>query len=469
MPSSSKTMVQVLSALPEEEAVREKVKATAVNVLPVLIKYPAQRKFITKLRLVSSVPMQVWLAFTMMEVTCLDLTESTGDVAMSSSIGCGSHSIMGGPANDAPPAIDARLSILPAATKSSKRSTSKKEKKRKASSQKPPVITPSDASEDDKEPSEAHVVTVANTTSHQPKRFAPDPCGQPHDLPAFKNQVDKKNLTHRSKTNKQHREDNGISQPQSTLTSIPPSIKGSRGAGFPFNGRKQVGRIPKFSSQPTRASSNSGRLHRASMPTLDGEPGEGSNSTHGLRAKVVQESTTQAPLVTGPPSTQENIRVESKARRKRTRFELETGFAVSHDKASADSHEFLGPDSRLLRPLPKKVRDRRLVPVADEDVAIRGVPCGAPSLEHADQLLRDVASNGLAILREGAGPDVPDWTQDEGHDAECDDLDWCDQDEANDVQVASATSAPSIVISKPPIPAPPRIWAQVGYFIASHI
>lgn len=430
--------------------------------------------------------------FTMMEATCLDLTESTGDVAMSSGVGCGSHSTMSSLANDVPPSIGARLPILPAAAKPSKRSTSKRGKKRKASSQNPPVITPSDASEDDKEPSQTHVVTVANATSHRSKRSTPNPCSQPHDLPGFKNRVDKKNLAHRPKTNKQHCEDTGISQPQSTLAGIrsdgfvpSPSIKGRRGAESPTNSRKDVEtRVSNLTPQPTRASSNSGGLRKikpvrdpqtratkqlrgASMPTLDGEPGEESKSKHGLRAKVVQESITQVPLVTGPPLAQENNRVESKTRRKHTRFESETGFVASHAKASADSHEVLGPDVRLLRPLPKKVRDRRLVPIEDEDTAIRGVPCGASSLKHADRLLQDVASNALAILREGAGPDVPDWTQDEGHDAECDDLCEHDEDEADDVQVATATSAPSMVILKPPVPAPPRIWAQVGCFIAS--
>ncbi|KAG8213942.1 hypothetical protein J3R82DRAFT_10688 [Butyriboletus roseoflavus] len=396
-------------------------------------------------------------------------TELTGDNAISSGSGCGSHSTIGTSANDTLLATGARQSVT--AADPIKRSTSKKEKKRKASSQKPPVISPSDASEDDKELPKTRAATVANSMSRRPKRIAPNPTSrQPHDLLAVKNQVDKKN--HRPKTNKQHREDTGISQPRSTLTSLrsdesdpPPNTKGRRDAGFPPNGRKpdeasnlnfstQLSSLRKVKSVRDPQTRATERFRRASMSALDGELREGSKSTHDLQAK---EPTIQGPLSTGPPLTQENIHAKSTARRKRTRPEFETGFVVSHKKALADSHESLGPDVRSSRRLPQKVCDRRLVPVADQDTAVRDVPCGAPSL---DQLLRDVASNALAMLREGVRPDIQDWTQDEGHDAECDDLDGLDQDEENDIQVTSATSAPSVVIPKPPVPAPPRIWAQ---------
>ena len=196
------------------------------------------------------------------------------------------------------------------------------------------------------------------------------------------------------------------------------------------------------------------------MPTLDGEP---TYSTHDSRAKFLEEPTTQGPLVTGPSLTQENIHVKTKAGRKRTRLEFETAFVTSDENASTNPQELLGPDIRLLRPLPKKVRDVCLVSIADKEGAVRGVPCGTPSLEHADQLLRDVASNELAKLREEAGPDVPDWTQDKEYDAVYEDLGGDDQDEANDVQVTTATSA----TSKPPLPAPPSIWAQVSCFCAT--
>lgn len=202
------------------------------------------------------------------------------------------------------------------------------------------------------------------------------------------------------------------------------------------------------------------------MSTLDGEPREVSESTQNLGARFLQEPVIQGPLVSGSSSIQENVHVKPKARRKRTRPEFETGFVVSHESASADACEFLGPDIRALRPLPHKVRNENLV--LDEDTTARGVPCGVPSrvpsLEHADQLLRNVASNALAVLQAEVGPDVPDWTQGEEQDAECDDLDGHDQDEANDVQITTAASAPSMVTPKPPVPAPPRMWAQVGSF-----
>ncbi|KAH0827875.1 hypothetical protein J3R83DRAFT_3502 [Lanmaoa asiatica] len=367
--------------------------------------------------------------FSMMEAVCEDLIESTGDTAISSSPGSGSHSTTTGSATqqeppfDAPPVTGTRLSILPeAAVKPSKRSRSKK---RKASSQKPPLITPSDASEDDKEPSKTRSVTVANSISHRPKRVAPNPCRQPHDLLGVNNQVAKKNLTHGLETNKQHREDTSISQAQSPLTSFqsddfvsPPSVQGRRIAGFSLSDHKHD------------------------------------------EANILNVSTQLEPLPTGPLLTQENTRVESKTRRKRARLEFETRSVVSHENTSADSQELLGPDTRLLRPLPKKVRNGRLVLVADGDTVVRGVPCRAPSLEHADQLLRDVASNALAILREGVEPDIPDWTQDNEYDAECGSLGGHDQDEPNDVQITTGASTLSVVIPKPPVPTPPRIWAQ---------
>jgi hypothetical protein len=394
---------------------------------------------------------------------------STGDIVTSSGLGRGSHSTMGRSATQ-------QESLLPEVAKPSKCSTSKKGGKRKASSQKPPVITPSDASEDDRDPSKTRVVTAAN----RPKRIAPNPASQPHQLLEVRDQVDN--------INKQHRDVTSISQLQSPLTSFRTdgfvshsNIKGGRGAGFPLSGRMHDGEMfLNVSTQPTRASSNSKRLRKtkllrdlqtpankrirqAPMATLDGEPGEGSDSTHHLRAKFLEELTIPGPLVFGPPLTQENSHVKSKARKKRTRFEFETTFAGSDENASADSREPLGPDIRLLRPLPQKVCGTRLVPVADKDRAVRGVPCGTPSLEHADQLLRDVASNELAILRGGAGPDVPDWTQDKEYDAVYEGLGGDDQDDANDVQVTTGTSA----TRKPPVPAAPPMWAQVSCFIAS--
>lgn len=393
---------------------------------------------------------------------------------------------MGGSPNDTPPSPGARLSM---AAKPTQHSASKKEKKRKASSQKPPVITPSDASEDDKE--SPKTVTVANSISHRPKRLAPDPCSQPHGLLAVKNQAIKKSLAHGPKTNKQHREDTGISQPQSTLTDFqpnefvsPPKGKGGPGAGFPLNDRKHdEARVLNVSTQPIRSDSSFKRLRkiksvrdpqtratkRLRPRSMSGEPEEGSKSIHELWARDPQEPTIQGPLSTGPPLTRGKIHVESTVRGKRTRLEFETGFVASHEKPSADCHEVLGPDIRSSpKRFPKKVGDgrRRLVPVVDEDTAVRGVPCGTSSLEHTDHLLRDAASKAQAVLQEEVGPDVQDWTQYEGHDAECDDLSGHDQDEANGIEV---TSAPSMVTPKPPVPAPPRIWAQVSCFIASLI
>ncbi|KAF8556398.1 hypothetical protein OG21DRAFT_1483158 [Imleria badia] len=419
--------------------------------------------------------------FPVMAAAHSDLT-SIGDITTSSSLRRGSHSTMGGPviqepAFDPPAATGAQLFTLPKAVKSSKRSISKKEKKRKASSQKPPVITPSDASEDDKEPSETHPVTSANSVSHRSKRIASNPSRQPHDLFGVKDQVDKTDLAQRAKTSKQHPKSNGItrnSQPQSPLTSFlsdsffsDPSIKGRHCAALPLSGRKRDRqRLLNVSTQPTRASSRPGRprkiksvrrpparpskrMRRASMSTLDGELGGGPESNHDLRAGFLQEPTIRAPLAIEPPSTREDIHVESKARRKRTRLQFEIASVASDGNPPANSHESLGPDVRSLRPLPTKVHDVTLGSAAN------GVPCGTSSLEHADQLLRDVASNALAILQEGVVPDVPDWTEDKEHDEECDDLGGDDQDEANDVQVTTITPAPP----KPPIPARPPIWA----------
>ncbi|KAF8135406.1 hypothetical protein EV363DRAFT_1550177 [Boletus edulis] len=159
------------------------------------------------------------------------------------------------------------------------------------------------------------------------------------------------------------------------------------------------------------------------------------------------EPTTRGPLVTDPPSTRRNIHVEPKARKKRNRLEFET---TLDENASPDSHEALGPDDRQLRPLPKKISHVRSAQF------VHGVPSGAPSLEHADQLLRDVASNALAVLAEGVQPDLPDWTQDKEHDEEDDDPVGDGQDEASNIQVTT----PTPTLSKPPVPVSPPIWAE---------
>ena len=345
---------------------------------------------------------------------------------------------------------------------------SKKEKKRKASSQKPSVITPSDASEDDKEPPKARVPSADSSIFHQSKRIA-NPSRQPHD----RDLLEVKTRAHEAQINKEHHKGStSVSQAQLPLTMFPPDDFvshpgiGGRGAAAPLNGRKHDSK--SVSSRSTRPSPNprrprkinpdrgaqayaNKRMRRASMSTLDGAAPDGLESTYGSRARFIQEPTIRAALVTAPPLPGKNNHVASEVRsgRKRTRPEFETAFVASDENALADTPESLGPDVRLPRPLPKKVRDVHLPAV-----------CGAPTLEHADQFLRDVASNALVTLPEGVEPDVTDWTQDKEHDAECDDLGRDDEDDANGVQA----------ISGPPklaVPAPPRMWAQVGCLIAT--
>ena len=146
------------------------------------------------------------------------------------------------------------------------------------------------------------------------------------------------------------------------------------------------------------------------------------------------------------------------ARRKRTRLVYKTGSIAPQESTQADYSELLGPDIRPSRPLPRKVRSERSVPLGDRDTSIHRIQDGLPSLQQADQLLRDVASNALALLEEGITPDIPDWTQDKEQDPEYDDS--ADQDETNDAQSPTASAA-SVVTTKPPAPVP-RIWAQVS-------
>ncbi|KAG6375365.1 2OG-Fe(II) oxygenase superfamily-domain-containing protein [Boletus reticuloceps] len=361
-----------------------------------------------------------------------------------SSLGHGSRSRLASPAIrqgafDSTPASDARRSVLPMAAEPSTRLPPKKDKKRKASSQKPLVITPSDASEDDKE---LHAVSTAGSISHRSKRIASNP-RQTHDSIGDENQVDKANSAHRAEESEQQRQGaTSISQTESSLTSFRsddlvshPSMKGKRGAPPPLSGRKHGGercfngstlstgrdfnsRVRKTKSVGDLQPRRNKRLRRASKPILENAPEEGT------------EPTTRGPLVTGPPSTRRHIHVELKARKKRNRLEFET---TLDENASPESHEVLGPDDRQLRPLPKKICHVRSAQF------VHGVPSGAPSLEHADQLLRDVASNALAVLGEGVEPDLPDWTQDKEHDEEDDDPVGDGQDEASNIQVTTST------------------------------
>lgn len=403
---------------------------------------------------------------------------------MSSSPGRRSHSMTGNATQQEPtfvtfPGTGARMSTLSEAAKSSKRSASRKGKKRKPSSQKPPVITPSDASEDDKEPSKIHAVAAASSMSHCAKRFAPNSSRRPCELLGTKNQVVKKKSAHGPKT--RHCENPRSSQPPSVPRNLRSDNfvpnKGRRDATLSFyrkrndkrflnvtTRRSQGGfhfrrlqKIKSFSSLPTRANK---RPRLSSMRTLDSGLGEASGSTRNSRGKFLQDSIITGPLVFGLPSTQKNLHVKAKAQRKRTRAEFETG---SHENASVNFCEILGPDIRALRPLPQKVRSEPLA--LGEDTPVRGVPCGTPSIEHVDQLLRDVASNALAILQDGVGLDVPDWTQNKEQDPAGDDFDGHNEDEVHDVQVTTATSSPPMVIAKPSLPAPPRVWAQASRFI----
>lgn len=421
--------------------------------------------------------------FPVIAAACSDLI-STGDAACSS-LGRGTRSAKGSPAIpqespfDPPPTTGGRPSTLSEVAKPSKRSTAKREKKkkRKASSQKPPVIASSDSSENDREPSMTHAATAANSISHRPKRIASNP-RQPPDLPVVRNQTDKISSAHRATTTKQHSKGiTSISQPQSSLINAQfvsrSSVQGRRAAAFPPSVRNRAReKRSNVSTRPTRTGSDTRklrkkklvrdpqppankRMRRASMSILENGPEEEPEPTYHLQTELPREPTIRSPLVTAPPLTKN---VKRKARQKRTRLEFETVFVASGDAASANSHESLGPDNRLLRPLPrKKVCNARLAPAPREAL------CGAPSLEDAHQHLRDVATNGLAVLQEGVGPDIPDWTQDKEHDAERDDLGGDDQDERNDVEVNTAASVPN----KPPLPVPPRMWAQVSCFILS--
>ncbi|KAF8844298.1 hypothetical protein BDN67DRAFT_963043 [Paxillus ammoniavirescens] len=86
--------------------------------------------------------------------------------------------------------------------------------------------------------------------------------------------------------------------------------------------------------------------------------------------------------------------------------------------------------------------------------------CGVQSQDDADRLIRDAATNALVRSRDENQPDIPDWTQEEDHDAEFNDSGVHDGDEANGTQPTAPDSLPSVMVPKPPVPAPPPIWAQ---------
>ena len=399
---------------------------------------------------------------------------------MGSNLGCGPQTTADSPATQEEPPFDTVSCARPSTISDAAKRSISKTKKRKPSSQNPPVITPSDASEDDNEPPKTRGVSVASSISHRSKRIVPNSSCQPPDSLEIKHQAVKENSAHGPK--KTHREDS-IFQPPSPLTSSHSSTS-RHSVGFSLSHSKRNNKqVSDASGRLNRASCNfrkrrkmkltsalstrpSKRPRCLSMPALGGKPEEVSKAPN-VRA-ILHRSMIQTRPTTGLPLTRKNILAKAKARRKRTRPEFESGLVESVENVSVDFCEPLGPDSRPLRPLPRKVRKERLVPVADNDTVICGVPCGTPSrglsLECADQFLQDVGNNALAVLREGVGPDMSDWTQDREQDAECDDFAGHDQDEADDTQVTSAASS-SMDTPKPPVPAPPRIWAQVDCFI----
>ncbi|KAG9316629.1 hypothetical protein JVU11DRAFT_2683 [Chiua virens] len=312
-------------------------------------------------------------------------------------------------------------------TKPNKRSAQKREKKRKASSQKPPVVSPSDASEDDHGPRKIHATTAASTSFHRTKRIVTNPC-PPDKL----TRISKNNQQARGETETQwHHMDSHSFDFASSLGS-----KDVRGSGLPLGGRKDERRL-NASTQATQSSSHlkkvrkttsagtlparpRKRLRRACTP--DGE-GDGFDSTQVSKLSFSEEPAVQQIINTGPLLAQGNARKGLKAQKKRTRLEFEAGFVACHEALPADSNELLGPDIRLKRPLPRKVCKRRSVSVTREERTARGVPRGEPSLEYVDQVIRDGATNALAVLREEVGPDVPDWTQIDEQDAEGDEQD----------------------------------------------
>jgi hypothetical protein len=206
------------------------------------------------------------------------------------------------------------------------------------------------------------------------------------------------------------------------------------------------------------------RLRTLRSAAPPGEVGKVSGFTDDSRMQLLEEPTTQGRLAAPPPSIHENDRAVSRAHKKRTRAKFETGQAASDADVPVNSYEDLGPDKRRIRPLPKKIFEQRFTRSSARD-AISGNPCEAPSFENTEQVSQDAAGDLLTVLREGVESDLPDWTQDVEPDAECDDLGVHDQDEATDDHVIAASSVSSITVPKPPLPAPPPIWAQVSHFI----
>ncbi|KAF9227346.1 hypothetical protein BS17DRAFT_775348 [Gyrodon lividus] len=351
----------------------------------------------------------------------------------------------------------------------SRQSKFKKGRKRKASSQKPPVITPSDAFEVDAEPSERHMTSLeppATSVSHRPKfqstfpSFRPSCSTVPHNSRGKRiNKLAPGGQKHERSVINAYTE---ISKPSSRLgilhkakvdnTDLPArASKRSRQASMPPNLHDAAG--PGFNPITDIRKDDSRELripeHMSSCPPII-QQGDGTAATRSPFSSSVSALLSTRDLSGERPKSC-----------KRPRHAFEAGSMEPQVNPPSDANKSLGLfDVRDLRPLPPNVRATR-TPMQSVNTGPGG--CGpryaVQSQDDVDRLLRDVATNAFVVLRDENRPDVPDWIQDEDHNAEINDYGAHDTDEANDMPTA-ASSSPLAVAHKPPVPASPLIWAQ---------
>ncbi|KIK91187.1 hypothetical protein PAXRUDRAFT_831057 [Paxillus rubicundulus Ve08.2h10] len=340
-------------------------------------------------------------------------------------------------------------------------SQSNKSKKRKATSQKPPVITSPDASEDDAQPSECCLAALehpASSMSHQPKvqstLVSSCPGGPiPRD-------VRSENVT-RPKPKDTKRVENTHPQTSKPVTSLGRLCKTEAGnTDLPTHASKR----PRQSAMLESATGLDPDQGPSFIQKDDSREPHISKHTKSLYPPTTQRDNGTA-VIQSTPLVCQVVRhsfsdpVERPKSRKRPRAEFEARSMDSRVNPRSDANDPPGRfDTRDLRPLPL-IRPQSMYSANTELAGCR--PCyGVQSQDDADRLIRDAATNALVRLQDENRPDIPDWTQDEDHDAELDDSSVRDGDEANDTQPTPPDPSPSAIALKPPVPAPPLIWAQ---------
>jgi hypothetical protein len=370
--------------------------------------------------------------------------------------------------------------VPPEAAAQGRHSQSKKSKKRKATSQKPPVITSPDASEDDAQPPEHCLAALdppASSISHPPKLQSTLASSRPGgSIPCnVRDEYVSKLAPIRPKSKGTKRAANAYDQTSKPITS--PGILRKTKAGdtdLPAHTSKRPRRgsmlgsatgvdpeqAPSFTPYIQEDDSREPRISKHTKtsypPTTQRDDGTAVTQPPPLLHQVVQHSFSDS--------------VERPKSRKRPRAEFEARSMDSQVNPRSVAKEPSDPfDTRDLRPLPHNIcATYQSMYSANTELGGCRPRCGVQSQDDADRLIRDAATNALVRLRDENQPDIPDWTQEEDHDAEFSDSGVHDGDEANDTQPTAPEPSPSVIVPKPPVPAPPLIWAQVCRSLRNH-